>query len=128
MNNQNELPTPREFLSEGISPLNKSARIFADERDANGGSHVYAISVDNGKKMFTLPSFQNGPIKESGFNGITEEALITIVLDRLRGFNEGPFRCRENSIVITHLEDALNWLNKRTLDRERRGVEGTHTV
>ena len=30
----------------------------------------------------------------------------------------------ENAITITKLEEALMWQNKRTLDREKRGVEG----
>lgn len=35
-------------------------------------------------------------------------------------------RCRENSMAITKLEEALLWLRKRTMGREQRGVEGTH--
>jgi hypothetical protein len=34
------------------------------------------------------------------------------------------FRCRENSLAITKLEEALMWLEKRTADREARKVEG----
>jgi hypothetical protein len=69
--------------------------------------------------------FQNGPIKEFGVNGITQEALLAIVIDRLKCFQEGPFRCRENAIALTHLEDALMWLQRRTRARIARGVEGT---
>lgn len=32
--------------------------------------------------------------------------------------------CRENSIAITKLEEALIWLDKRKKDRIERGVEG----
>jgi hypothetical protein len=70
--------------------------------------------------------FQNGPIKEAGVNGVTQEALLAIVIDRLRSFQDGPFRCRENAIALTHCEDALLWLQKRTRDRLARGVEGTN--
>lgn len=76
-------------------------------------------------KMYSF-SFQNGPIKESGINGITQEALITICIDRLRSFQDGDYRCRENAIALTHLEEALMWLQKRTRDRLARGVEGTN--
>lgn len=41
-------------------------------------------------------------------------------------FLQNSFPCRENAIVITHLETALLWLNKRTEDRKARGVEGKH--
>lgn len=39
---------------------------------------------------------------------------------------QNKFSCRENAIVITKLEEALMWLNKRTEDRKQRGVEGKH--
>lgn len=71
-------------------------------------------------------SFQNGPIKEVGLNGITQEALLAILIDRLRGFQSGPFSCRDNAIALTHCEDALMWLQKRTRERLVRGVEGTN--
>jgi hypothetical protein len=70
--------------------------------------------------------FQNGPIKESGVNGITQEALLAIVIDRLRSFQAGPFSCRENAIALTKCEEALMWLQRRTVARIRRGVEGTN--
>lgn len=69
--------------------------------------------------------FQNGPIPEVGANGITMEALLAIVIDRLRGFQSGKFACRDNAIALTHLEDALMRLQARTRERMRRGVEGT---
>jgi hypothetical protein len=40
-------------------------------------------------------------------------------------FLQAKAPCRENAIVITKLEESLMWLNKRTADRQARGVEGT---
>ena len=51
---------------------------------------------------------------------------MAVVVDRLRGFQDGPFRCRENACALTHLEEALMWMGKRTRDRLARGVEGKH--
>lgn len=115
-----------------------------DEPGQGGASHLYQITgfntETNGSCPFTerygKPSdhttilFQNGPIDENGngANGIQQEALLAIVLDRLRGFQSGQYRCRENACAITHIEEALMWLQKRTRDRLARGVEGTHTV
>ena len=76
--------------------------------------------------QFCQISFQNGPIKEFGVNGITQEALIAVCIDRLRSFQNGDFRCRENAIALTYLEEVLLWLQKRTRDRLARGVEGTN--
>lgn len=71
-------------------------------------------------------NFQNGPIQESGVNGISGEALLAIVIDRLRSFQAGQYACRENAIALTKLEESLMWLQKRTRDRLARGVEGTN--
>jgi hypothetical protein len=71
--------------------------------------------------------FQEGPIIENGVNGVTNEDLLAMVLTRLEHFQNSDFRCRENALAITKIEEALLWLKKRTLDREIRGVEGTHT-
>lgn len=111
-----------------------------DEPGAGGANHLYMI---RGFDTETNPSdpfkgasrdgalhstvlFQNGPIKESGVNGVTQEALLAIVIDRLRSFQAGPFSCRENAIALTKLEESLMWLQRRTVARIKRGVEGTH--
>lgn len=72
--------------------------------------------------------FQEGPIKECGVNGVCNEDLINMVIDRLEHFQNSDFKCRENALAITALEEALLWLRKRTMGREQRGVEGTHAV
>ncbi len=71
-------------------------------------------------------SFQNGPIKEVGVNGVTHEALLAILIDRLRSFQAGPYSNRANAIALTKMEEALMWLQQRTRERIKRGVEGTH--
>ena len=69
--------------------------------------------------------FQNGPIKEFGVNGITQEALLAIVADRLRGFQAGPFACDANEQALMAVQSALWHLQARTRERIARGVEGT---
>jgi hypothetical protein len=56
-------------------------------------------------------------------DGTTNEAVLEVLIDRLNYLN-GKFPCRENSVALTHLDSALLWLNKRTNDRKKRGVEG----
>jgi hypothetical protein len=75
--------------------------------------------------VVTRIAFQNGPIKEFGSNGLTQEALFAIIIDRLEGFQTGKFSCRENAVALTHTDTALLWLKKRTFDRLARSVEGT---
>ena len=72
--------------------------------------------------------FQDGPVKEFGVNGVTNEEIIEVVIARIESLNDmdgGKFRCRENSLAITKLEEALMWLQRRTANRVARGVEGT---
>lgn len=130
------------FLTDHIvNPCNDQLKIVVvDEPGSGGANHKYAIEIpakDEGDQGFRdeetgkwmdvcMIRFQNGPINEVGVNGVTHEALLAILCDRLRGFQKGPYACRENAIVLTHLEEAQMWLQKRTRDRMARGVEGTH--
>lgn len=61
-------------------------------------------------------------------NGAFVETVISAVVARIEHYQSTKFKCHENTIALTHLETALIWLNKRTMDRENRKVEGTHTV
>jgi len=56
-------------------------------------------------------------------DGTTNEELIEVLINRLQYLN-GKFPCRENSVALTKLDEALLWLNKRTADRIKRNVEG----
>ena len=70
--------------------------------------------------------FQNGPIPEFGVNGITHEALLAILIDRLEGFQAGPFANVYNGAALENLQFAQELLLSRTRERMARGVEGTH--
>lgn len=95
-----------------------------DEPGSGGANHHYAVDVDGSETAGFDVHFQNGPIGENGVNGIQQETLLAIVIDRLRSFQAGPFSSRNNAVALTKCEEALMWLHKRTLDRMRRGVEG----
>lgn len=111
-------------------------KITAVDDPGAGASHEYRISGMDLKKHPSnvlineedIPHwltilFQNGPIKESGVNGVTQEALLAIVIDRLRSFQSGPLSCRENAIALTHCEESLMWLRRRAVARVKRGFE-----
>ena len=72
-----------------------------------------------------LPNSLDQSMLETVSNGTTNEEVIAMLIDRMQ-FLQEKFPCRENAIVITNLEESLMWLNKRTADREARGVEGKH--
>lgn len=125
------------------NPCNGAIAITVPDSPGSGGAnHIYDVAIlvaadlpkdDPACIQRRVPhansvrlNFQNGPMNESGPNGITQEALLAIVIDRLRSFQAGPFACRENALALTKCEEALHWLHHRTLARMRRGVEGTH--
>lgn len=131
----------RELTDHKVNECNDKLKIeVLDEPGAGGANHLYQItgfdSATNPSDPFAArygePAkhstvlFQNGPIPQNGTNGVTQEALLAIIIDRLRCFQAGPYACRENAIALTHLEDAMHWLNHRTRARLARGVEGTH--
>ena len=123
----------RAFVDHKVNGLNEALTINVVDAPGQGGAcHVYEVFVDEkiplkaGVTVHNTINFQNGPILEAGINGISQEALITIVIDRLRSFQAGPYACRDNAVALTKLEEALMWLQKRTHDRMRRGVEGTN--
>lgn len=89
------------------------------------GEHTYALT--NYESDYLELHFQDGPIQEFGVNGTTNEEVMEVLLERLNSLNQPPFNCRENSLAITNLEQALMWLKRRTENRQQRGVEGTST-
>lgn len=122
---------PRQLHDHEINDFNRAhMKVAATDGPGPGGaSHEYVLFAQGGDGNVhgdIKIVFQNGPVKEAGVNGITDEALYAVLIDRLRAFQSGPYACRENAVALTHLERALLWQHKRTLDRERRGVEGTH--
>ncbi len=76
--------------------------------------------------------WQNGPLGRDADriapNGAFVETVIAAALQRIQHYQDGKFKCRENALAITKLEEALMWLNSRTKNREMRKVEGTHAV
>ena len=84
--------------------------------------YIQQIEGTHGPKQVTF-KLQDGPIKEVGVNGVQIDDVIEWVKTVIEGFN-ARFPCRENSMIVTKLDEALLWSLKRKLDREKRGVEG----
>lgn len=130
----------RTITDHKVNGLNEAIEITVlDEPGSGGANHKYHVAVfQNSEPADRWPGgvrtpeaesflyFQNGPIGEVGFNGLSNEAYLAVLIDRMRGFQSGQFACRENALALTKLEEALMWLQKRTRDRMARGVEGTH--
>lgn len=116
----------RELHGHKVNGVNDGIKVTVlDEPGQGNACHRYQAEFGAERHLI---AFQNGPIKEVGTNGLTHEVLLAIIEDRLRGFQSGPYACRENEKALTKIQEAMMWLQKRTYDRLRRNVEGTNAV
>jgi hypothetical protein len=126
----------RELTSHKVNGLNEALQICVMDEPGPGNAchkyHVYGFHTQGNKSAAEMNDetclkvlFQNGPIAEAGVNGISNEALLAIVADRLFGFQQGGYACYENGMALMKINEAMMWLQKRTRDRVARGVEGT---
>src|SRR3990167_8244780 len=123
----------RELTSHKVNGMNELLRIdVLDEPGQGGACHLYGITSIESRNSDVPPAvmcpirFQNGPIGEVGINGISGEALLAIILDRLECFHDGPYGWETNRRALIYVENALDELHSRTRDRMARDVEGTH--
>ncbi|MDS0525466.1 ABC transporter ATPase [Clostridium sp. SHJSY1] len=97
------------------------------EEGPGGAYHEYLIVSDKGlmQPIETKIKLQEGPRNEEGSqHGVIDTDLLEIVRDRLKSFQAGPFSSRENAVALTHIEEALMWMNRRVEDRIERNVLG----
>lgn len=126
-----------------VNPANDKLVIeVVDEPGSGGANHLYHITGFNSGSNPSDPwtkrhgqaaehstiLFQNGPINEVGVNGLTHEALLAILIDRLEGFQAGPYASADNQEALEAMRTAQTALQRRTLARMARGVEGTHQL
>ena len=104
--------------------------VFRNGEPGPGGAfHEYQVVqyLPDESALVTVFHFQKGPRNEpSSEPGVLDVDLLEIVRDRLKCFQSGEFATRENACALTHIEEALMWMNKRKEDRAERGVLGTY--
>lgn len=120
-------PGPRELISHRVNGLNEVIRITAFDDEGQKACHRYRVWPANGKALGSVIEFQRGPLRGDGGvpNGLSNEALLAIIEDRLEFFQASDLSCIENEQALNHVRGALHWLKKRTEMRVARGVEGT---
>lgn len=118
-----------------IQKREKLNDVVAVDEIGNGGANHRYIIAKHGSKSWENGSysgdvmadiqFQNGARKEeNSIHGVIDTDLLEIVRDRLKSFQAGPFSSRENACALTHIEEALMWMNRRVEDRIERNVLG----
>ena len=98
--------------------------VLADAPGVGNGSHHYIVKDVAGHVVLDL-KFQHGALQEVGLNGVLTGTLLQIMVHHLKGFQAGPYPSRETAVVITKLEEALQWSKQRELERALRNVLGT---
>ena len=135
---------PLKDVIEDVAGNGLTKMVHLDEQGPGGAHHQYIVlkSKDIEKVVFggrlfddddivalACVNFQKGPLKEvGGVNGCTEIDLLNIIKDRLESFQAGDYACDENEQALRCLNECIDWQNKRTADREKRGVEGTNNL
>jgi hypothetical protein len=84
------------------------------------GQRFVTVSEDRNSVTFKM---QAGTYLAAGHNGVYVDSLIQFALAQVQALNTGPLACREYSMVVTDLENALLHLLRRQVSRQ---VEGTH--
>ena len=89
----------RQITSHELNDVNNQIRVSVqDEKGPGGAHHHYEIKLPDGSLTPIL--FQKGGIVEVGINGVTQEALLAIVIDRLQCINDvvSPAMAFENNV------------------------------
>lgn len=119
----------------GLKSINGKKVMTNEERPMVGISEVvdwegfdkmretYPICIDHDKnmisfKILTKPASEGGNLELCQWSDLVGTGL------KILKYLNAKFPCRENSIMITNIEEALMWNDKRTTDRLERNVEG----
>ena len=101
-------------------------RLDQENQPAGGVSFGpgYSISWQDGPLRGRAP-YEKEPRKP---NGAFVEDILAVVKDRIEFYQKSKFECKENAMAISLIELAMEKLDERTKNREKRQVEGTHEV
>lgn len=92
--------------------------------ELNRGTPGDEVSLNIGGKEVLRVKFQTGGTATTERNGVFIEDLLIVAYSKLADYNRG-LPCRENSLALTKIEEAIMWLANRKVERESRGVYGT---
>ena len=92
--------------------------------ELNRGTSGDEVSLNIAGKEVLKIKFQTGGTATTELNGVFIEDLLILAYSKLADYNRG-LPCRENSLALTKIEEAIMWLANRKVERESRGVYGT---
>lgn len=114
----------------GIRQSEKNVKSnFTVDGDGNptGGTTYLDLGKKDPSVMFPIEVFwQDGIVGDEGQTGAFVEDILEVGRQRLQFFQQSKFRCRENAIALTKIEEALQWLDWRTRQRLLQDVENSY--
>lgn len=116
-------PTGGEIVAESNSE--QKLWVYDDLRGTGVKGRFYTAKAyhQDGESFVSEINFQDGPVSEHGVNGLTNEALLAILIHRTQILNE-QFPCNENSEAIALMTKAKHVFESRTKRRQAAGIEG----
>jgi len=112
-----------ELRTHIVEGKNHNERVAVLDEVGPGGAH-HSYVLGQGERPDLVLEFQRGGIQEVGTNGISNEQLLAVLIDRFEGFMGGSFPTSETSEALEHCRAAMEVLHRRTRDRLARDVEG----
>jgi len=114
------LSEANEKLAKDLEKANKAIKTRAEEVKKLAAD-IEELKEANAALAAAADKAKAGTLEQSE---LTVEALLTAALGKLLKFNE-ELPCTENENAIRKIQDASDWLARRTSLRQAQGVEGT---
>jgi hypothetical protein len=116
----------REITQHKINPVNARIGLAATKEVGPGGAaQMYRVTTgdEEGHTIECLELYFPSADGKNTHN-VTHEVMLAILIDRLIGFQNGPFACEDNAVALSLLMSAKARLDRRSIERQSRGVEG----
>jgi hypothetical protein len=115
-----------EEMGNMLLEMDGDRQIFGNP--SNPKNFTNYINIQNQKNVKGVPpivsfTIQSDPISEVGVNGVQVLDMLRYCLHLFNALND-KFPCDENAKTTTLIAEAIYWQQERTLNRQRRGVEG----
>ena len=103
--------------------VQKALNKYNDSEGINNYIKIENANDEKGVAPTVSFTIQSDPISEVGINGVQALDMLKYCKFLFESLNEA-FPCRENSLSLTKIEEAIHWQEARTKDRLKRKVEG----
>ena len=110
-------------MSEEVVSAQAEKIMHAEVAQEKTGNEYISVSRDEKGRAIVAITIQSDPVSLVGVNGCQASDILEFVKNLFVSL-DFVFPCRENGLTITKLEEAQHWQIHRTMDRQKRGVEG----